>query len=140
MERVRKAIAVTICALMATVLLAGSLVAIERVHAYWVLSRSNDIDRAAAIAPFDTRLLFIRSLKELYWKKDCAKVIETLERALELQPHYWDAMNNLAICYAIEGGLNDAKKKWEQILEEWPFYERAEGNLREMKKGLRPNR
>lgn len=108
-----------------------------RLWANVIMVQSGDAVRASYVAPFDRTMLFMASVVQMR-KGNCKEAIKTLETVKKLYLHYWDAKNNLAICLASVGRLDDAKREWKEILEEWPFHKAARKNLREIsKKGKR---
>src|SRR3990167_7732254 len=90
--------------------------------------KKGDIVAATSLVPFNHRYLFAKSVRELSEKR-CDKVIATLERALKLAPHFWNAKNNLGICYAATGRQKEAQRLFAEILKEWPHHEQAKKNL-----------
>ena len=94
---------------------------------------------AGVWAPHDWQIQWAVSLNQ-FRRQDCDGAILSLRRALRTFPSYWAAKNNLAICYAFVGKLEDAKKEWEGILRQWPYHEEARKNLKEISKTVRRKR
>ena len=61
---------------------------------------------------------------------DCAAALPHYERAVALVPSYLDARNNLGICLAQLGRLDDARRAFLAALARDPAYPRARNNLR----------
>jgi tetratricopeptide (TPR) repeat protein len=68
--------------------------------------------------------------RALHEKGDCAAAVAHYERAVELVPHYLDARNNLGICLAQTGQLEEARRAFLETLARDPAYPRARNNLR----------
>lgn len=114
----------------------GLLTSSLRLWADVILSRTGDAIRSSHIVSYDRTMLFLAG--NIYMRnKDCRTAVKTYESLIVLYPHYWDAKNNLAICLAVMGKSDDAKKEWEEILRQWPYYEAARQNLKEINKKSR---
>jgi len=61
---------------------------------------------------------------------DCAAALPYYERAVDLVPSYLDARNNLGVCLAQTGRLDDARQVFLETLARDPSYPRARNNLR----------
>jgi tetratricopeptide (TPR) repeat protein len=61
---------------------------------------------------------------------DCGAAIPYYERAVGLVPRYLDARNNLGVCLAQTGRLDDARRTFLEALARDPSYPRARNNLR----------
>jgi tetratricopeptide (TPR) repeat protein len=68
--------------------------------------------------------------RALHESGDCAAALAHYERAVELVPDSLDARNNLGICLAQTGRLEDARRAFLETLERDPRYPRARNNLR----------
>jgi hypothetical protein len=68
--------------------------------------------------------------RALHESGDCAAAVAHYERAVELVPHYLDARNNLGICLARTGRLEEARRAFQETLARDPGYPRARSNLR----------
>ena len=61
---------------------------------------------------------------------ECAAALPYYERAVALVPGYLDARNNLGVCLAQTGRLDDARRAFLAALARDPAYPRARNNLR----------
>ena len=68
--------------------------------------------------------------RALHERGDCAAAVPHYQRAVELVPRYLDARNNLGICLAETGRLEDARRAFLETLARDPAYPRARNNLR----------
>lgn len=99
----------------------------DRLRAEYYIAKG-DIEKATEVAPFHYRNLWIRSMGE-FSRKDCRGATKTLSRILELAPNHWNAMNNLALCYALIRDLDGAEVLWRKVLKQWPYHKVARKNL-----------
>ena len=87
-----------------------------------------DLIFATYAAPFHYNYLFLRSVSE-FNKGNCSFAIPTLKSVLHYAPNYWNAMNNLALCYVAIKDLDGAERLWKKLLAQWPYHEKARINL-----------
>lgn len=110
-----------------------------RLWANVIMLTKQDAARAAHIAPFDRTFLFLAGNSYMR-KKDCGTAIKTFESLITFYPYYWDAWNNVAICLAVVGESEKAKRHWEEIIQRWPSHEVAKKNLQEIQKKSKPGK
>lgn len=121
-------IVLALCLSIVVLALVGS---VERLRGHYIVSTTGNAIRAGHIAPHDYKILFMKSVVEMRGER-CDLAIDTLNQVIAIAPYFWDARNNLGICYAAMGAPNHAKAIWQEILKEWPWHKEASANLQEI--------
>ena len=102
---------------------------LRSIGADMVLMWKGNLSVAYQLAPFRPDLGFLSSLAYMQ-AVDCNdKAIETTRSLLKNYPYYFDAINNLAICYAQTQRTETARLYWQEILRYWPYHASARENL-----------